>query len=453
VLRLKEFERRFITQPAEPSERQIKRAYRKLGSQRHVALIDTRQRSEAEEIAARLRAGEEFETLARRLSIHPSRSRGGDLGWLSWGSLDPESEKVAEGTEPGEVTVPFAFPGGYRILTVLEEREGEPPPLEKVRDSLRSILRRRRSDGLRAEIVASIRKAHPAWTDERALESLLAGDPGGESPPGDTVLMRTAGGLELTAGKVRQRARRRNQDLPDAWSGAAQDALLIDEARRRIALNEEIERRVRSFIDEQVLGEVERTVILERLEMEEAEVKAFFEENRDRFTAPGAYHLRHIVLATREEAEEVRELLLQGGDFERLAAERSLDTRSAPSGGDLGWIQDRQDADGVLARVVRDLPVGATSEALEVPGGFAILQVLEVRPSRSLEFGEAKHAAARGLATRKRDALRRKVLDQLREHSDIQIFDEGIERANEVLEGRARERLERGSHAQTQEAQ
>ncbi len=91
--------------------------------------------------------------------------------------------------------------------------------------------------------------------------------------------------------------------------------------------------------------------------------------------------VRHILLATRETAEEVRARLEAGEDFAELAREYSTDATSAQQGGDLGWWPR-----GLLIRpfdeAIWSLKVGEISEPVETRFGYHIIQVLdrEVRP-------------------------------------------------------------------------
>jgi len=49
-------------------------------------------------------------------------------------------------------------------------------------------------------------------------------------------------------------------------------------------------------------------------------------------------HARHILLATREAAEQALADIQNGADFATVAKERSIDSDTAPNGGDLGWL-------------------------------------------------------------------------------------------------------------------
>lgn len=87
-------------------------------------------------------------------------------------------------------------------------------------------------------------------------------------------------------------------------------------------------------------------------------------------------HARHILLPTRERAEEVLARLQGGEDFAFLAREYSEDISSRESGGDMGFFPR-----GVMPPEVEDaafsLDVGEISEIIESPFGFHIVQVLE----------------------------------------------------------------------------
>jgi peptidyl-prolyl cis-trans isomerase SurA len=70
-------------------------------------------------------------------------------------------------------------------------------------------------------------------------------------------------------------------------------------------------------------------------------------------------------------AETVISELRGGASFPLVAAQFSQ-TQSALEGGELGWEQTNQ-LDPAIARIVTQMPVGAVSNAVRVPGGFSIV--------------------------------------------------------------------------------
>ena len=79
-------------------------------------LLRVADRSRAEKIAERLRAGESFAQLARAESADPSAAQGGDLGNVSPGDLAEPLRSAAAALAPGEVSPVLETPAGFVLL-------------------------------------------------------------------------------------------------------------------------------------------------------------------------------------------------------------------------------------------------------------------------------------------------------------------------------------------------
>ncbi|MGB5131750.1 MAG: peptidylprolyl isomerase [Steroidobacteraceae bacterium] len=81
----------------------------------------TRQRLVA--LRDRILAGEDFGALASVTSEDPaSASHGGDLGWSSPGTFDPEFEAQLASLEPNQISEPFRTQFGWHIIQMLGKR-------------------------------------------------------------------------------------------------------------------------------------------------------------------------------------------------------------------------------------------------------------------------------------------------------------------------------------------
>jgi parvulin-like peptidyl-prolyl isomerase len=112
----------------------------------------------AGELAARARAGEDFQELARIHSTAPSRANGGDLGQLAQGEIHPDLEKVAFELSVGSLSDPLPVAGGYRLIRVVAKTTGSTTPFDAVKDRVRDRVMMTRFDKAYDDYVAELRK-------------------------------------------------------------------------------------------------------------------------------------------------------------------------------------------------------------------------------------------------------------------------------------------------------
>ncbi|NIV22008.1 MAG: hypothetical protein GWN54_16085 [Gammaproteobacteria bacterium] len=90
---------------------------------------------------ARLRAGEDFATVAAEISEAPSRENGGQVGPFQSGDLAPRLEESAFAMPVGEIGEAIATSYGYHILQVVTRTPSAIRPLEEVEAEVENTLR------------------------------------------------------------------------------------------------------------------------------------------------------------------------------------------------------------------------------------------------------------------------------------------------------------------------
>jgi peptidyl-prolyl cis-trans isomerase C len=113
------------------------RANKKMSEPERKAKLTT-----AQEAYSRIRSGKDFAGIAKEYSEdRVSAKRGGDLGWLKEGSIDPRFSKTVFELAPGAVSEPFETPFGFHIVKVIEGPRVVKRPFEAVAGDIRYQLR------------------------------------------------------------------------------------------------------------------------------------------------------------------------------------------------------------------------------------------------------------------------------------------------------------------------
>lgn len=139
-------------------------------------------------------------------------------------------------------------------------------------------------------------------------------------------------------------------------------------------------------------------------------------------------HARHILIKTsplvsddeaRKRLLRLRERILGGEDFAKLARANSEDPGSAVKGGDLGWanpsiyVQEFQDA-------INNTQVNSVSQPFKSPFGWHILQVLGWRDYDNTEEAR-RNQAFQALRQRKIEEAQQNWLRRLRDEAYVEI--------------------------------
>ena len=93
---------------------------------------------------------------------------------------------------------------------------------------------------------------------------------------------------------------------------------------------------------------------------------------------------RHIVVATREQAEDLRSKIVAGADFATLASTHSLDRSTSLNGGDLGWFPKGLLTTPALEAEAFALDPGQMGGIVKTEIGFHIIQTMDRDLQREL---------------------------------------------------------------------
>lgn len=165
-----------------------------------------------------------------------------------------------------------------------------------------------------------------------------------------------------------------------------------------------------------------RSLVAGGIEVTDDEVRSYFDENRERLGQPEQVRARHILVKTREEAEELRDQILAGADFAEVARAHSTDPGSAAQGGDLGWFGRGQMVQP-FEEAAFALEPGELSEPVETAYGYHLILVEDRQDAQEAIFDDGMRASIREMLFEQKLSQRiPEWLNELRSGAEVEIL-------------------------------
>ncbi|MEN2989073.1 peptidylprolyl isomerase [Tistrella sp. BH-R2-4] len=163
--------------------------------------------------------------------------------------------------------------------------------------------------------------------------------------------------------------------------------LMVEAARKQgLESEDDVKQRIQRAAD-RVLTEAYLTRLIDNAVTDEA-LKAAYDDFKTSFTPEEEVRARHILVATEDEAKAVKAELDKGGDFAKIAADKSTDPGAA-NGGDLGFFTaDRMVkpfADAAFA-----MKPGEISDPVQSQFGWHVIKLEERRKQPVPSFEDKK---------------------------------------------------------------
>ena len=232
---------------------------------------------------------------------------------------------------------------------------------------------------------------------------------------------------------------------------------LEDDAAFRKALQTEglSEEQLRHDIETRALVDQAQSVdVVEKIEVSDEEVRAYWETNKQQFTTPPEITLREILISVpatdrginvaqsdeaRARAEEIRSRLVAGEPFARLAGEVSS-AGSKANGGLLPALK-LDDLAPALQSVFSPMKVGEITPVMQTTSGFQIFK-LEARSETKIRpLEDARTEIFRRLVDQKRDGELAKYVEKLRAQAKITWRHPELQKAYDQALSERRRRL------------
>ena len=432
-------------------EAELKNLYIRLNTKIKARHLYAGSRRQADSIYTELQQGHSFEAIAKRIFHDPQlRDTGGSLGYFTVDEMDPAFEEVAFALKIGEISQPVRTAQGYSIIQV-QDRITKPLLTEseyiKHRVKLENYWRTRKQKIAVQEYVDSLRQALNVTFNTPVIEKLWQFLRRNNSDTliekrsyfqikdslKDEELVRSKIGIwdiqtfqqyaQFTS-EAQHKWIRNQENLEDFIAGLVIRAWILSRAEDlKLAQSDAYKTTVQQKLDDYLLKRMEQT-IHESMNMPEDSLQKYYQLNPDKFVIPPKIHLREIVLNNESDAAEVKNRLMNGMSFEKLAKEYSIRRWSADNDGDIGAFT-REDlsqyADRLFPLKRNEWTGPVKMDTLDV-----FFKCVDKYPVQTLSFQEARPQIEESLKPIWQRKARQRLLDSLRTQVKIVTFPEKL---------------------------
>ena len=192
----------------------------------------------------------------------------------------------------------------------------------------------------------------------------------------------------------------------------AQKLFLLDAQKNLLEAEKSFQEQMKRA-KEQLLTEYAIRKTIERAEVKEEEVRAFYDENLDKFTQGETVNASHILVESEEEAAKISADIKAGTiTFEEAAAKYSS-CPSKEAGGNLGEF-GRGQMVPEFEEAAFALEVGVVSDPVKTQFGYHIIRTNAKGEAKPIAYSEARESVYRKLLADKQQAAYRSRVNQLK---------------------------------------
>jgi parvulin-like peptidyl-prolyl isomerase len=177
--------------------------------------------------------------------------------------------------------------------------------------------------------------------------------------------------------------------------------VLYQEAKKKgYESNPEYQRKLEDFRKLTLISLLLEKEIEEKAKATDKDVKDYYEKHKAEITTNNQIKASHILVKSEDEAKKILEQVKKGGDFAKLAREKSIDTGSAANGGDLGFFARGQMVPE-FEKVAFSLKEGEVGGPARTQFGYHIIKVTGRKEGKVVEFDKVKDLLAQKVTAEK----------------------------------------------------
>jgi parvulin-like peptidyl-prolyl isomerase len=423
------------------TEKEIREAFQKVNESIAASHLYAPTLDEAENLSKLLEIGVGWDNLAEQVFTDTTlRNNGGYLGYFTWGDMDPAFEEAAYSLKVGEISKPIKTSQGYSIIRV-EDRISHPLLTEyefqTKKNKLERVLRIKKKPEDEEKYLKGIFDESKYSLNQKSIDNIIAyfrlsdinkAENSYKSNPEEVCV--TYDGRKLSEQFIldqiiqlpyyHQNRINSQEALKQTVKGIVMQTLLYSEAinkgydKNLMVVETANKLKMQNFLKYKMLQ------ILSDVNVSDSLLYVYYKNNLESFKSPNEISLQEIIVADKPLSESIINMLKEGIDFGKLAAEYSLRDFSKKNNGVIDYAPVSKF--GYLKSNFWQAEIGEIIGPLELQDAYGIFKVLgkkkgEPKKFESISKSELEYAYKNDF----RKSIREEYLRNIRKNVSVSI--------------------------------
>jgi parvulin-like peptidyl-prolyl isomerase len=395
---------------------------------------------EANNLYQLLETGADFSTLAKQIFTDSTlQNNGGDVGYFSWGDMDPAFEDAAYSLKIGEISQPVKTKNGYSIIK-LENRAPHPLLTEdeyaRKKHHMEGVVRLRKKKPSEDNYISKHFMPKKLLFNEKLLGQIL--DNLSYSPLYSTETLKSNASSSVCV-KYLNRSYRQNEiekrineipayhrnkitsleNLKSAIAGIILNDILYKIATDKGYDTNSSVRKMMTKYHNVIYLAYKRKVISDSAILPDSTVKKFYDENPHYFKVADEMNVQEIIVKDKLLADSLLNKIKSGADFGSVAEKYSIRDWSAKNKGIMGFAELSKY--GMLKDTLWNSELNEIVGPIQIENLFGIFRVLSKKIGEIKRFEQVKEIANNFVKKEKSSFVVEEYVDKLKTKVNIKI--------------------------------
>jgi foldase protein PrsA len=427
------------------TDKETRDAFLRANQKLNVSHLYAATEEEINQLEQLLNIGIGFETLAKQTFTDSTlRNNGGNLGFITWGDMEPEFEEVAYSLKVGEISKPVKTKHGYSIIK-LNKKVTHPLLTENEylnkKNKFQQIIRLRKRKPAEIKYINSVINFNKFNFNEKSIDKIWQRFQLKINGEKDLI---TFSDISAECLKYKDKVYsvdeiiRKLNNIPEYHLSKITSKEKLKAVMKGIVLKDELKKIAEDkgyTKNKYVKKKLEKmktnlfmkfkiTEIIENANISDSLVLDYYKSHLDFFSTHNQINVQEILVSNKDLANNIIKKIKAGKSFSFLAKKYSERKITAQNGGIIGLAPISKY--GKLKNLFWNSPKNKLLGPLEINGYYGIFKVLEKKKSKVIEFNKVKNIAGMAVKFKLKNEILNDYVKELKTKVNVEIFDKVI---------------------------